>query len=91
MKSVRRDIAHRVDIPVREQFFQAGVRGRDAVLLAEDLRTRRVDVNGGDDLAVLDLLKSLGMEIGHSPGAENGEADGFLTGLTHGWSNGDYL
>ncbi len=84
VKSVRRDVADRVEIPVCEQFFQTGVRGRDAVLLAEGIRVCRVDVNGGDNLAVLDLLKSLGVETAHAPSTEKGEADSFLTGLAHG-------
>ena len=83
VKSVRCDIAHRVDSAVHDQFLQAGIGGGDFVLLAEGLGAGRVNVDGSNDLAVLDRLKFLRVVVGHAPGPENAKADGFLAEYAH--------
>ena len=75
VESVRSDVANGVDIRTRKHIFQAGVSCRNSVLLAESVGTSLVHIYCSQNLAIGNLLKSLGVKVGHASCAENGKTD----------------
>ena len=82
VERVRSDVADPVDIRPRQHLFQVRVGYRNSVLLTEGLSTSLIHIYCSQHLAVGNLSKSLGMEVGHASCAENCKTDNFF-GFAH--------
>ena len=68
---VRGDIGHGVEAAPRQRRLEIAETPLDAVFLLERRQRGRVDIGGGDDLAIVNRGEGNRMAAGHEPGAQN--------------------